>query len=239
MVSIDYNTKSLHSQENSLLNENLTNEWTVQQWEKYQSNLKYLRNSNNELERNHPVLYKFIQKYLSVLEYLNTHRMEGIRRSFSYQGEHVFFTSTIRIQEYVGISQSSAVRSVNMLTLIGMIMKIPHDKLPGKLLYISNRIMQNRILKGYKGGKRITFYQVPKYNKEILDSAEETVKKILESGMWGSIISKRRVENVFGVEKAKEVFLPDYQVKKVLVETEDTLLSDPNTPSIEDIKFVI
>ncbi|MFI8715177.1 hypothetical protein [Brevibacillus brevis] len=218
--------------------QNLKDQWVIDQCEKYQSNLRYIRNETTDINPRFPVLDNFMQKYLPILIYLNTKCEEGIFRSFSYHGEHIFFTSTYRIEEMVGIRQSTVSRSINMLTLIGLIEKVPHDKLPSHLLEISDRIMESRFKKGYKGGKgkggkRITFYRVPKYNKETLESAEEMVKKINESGMWASQISERRVEKVFGVEKAKEVFLPDYQVKTVRNESEESPQS-VDIPSIED-----
>ncbi|WP_248928939.1 hypothetical protein [Paenibacillus hamazuiensis] len=215
--------------------EGLKDEWKVQQFEKYQNNLVYIRGGRAELEQEYPEVFKFIQRYRPILEYMNSHKEEGLFRAFTYRDEHVFFTSTNRIKEKLGISQSTAARSVNMLTLIGLIIKIPHDKLPSKLLEISNRILEYRANNGFKGGKRITFYRVPYYDRETLESAEEIVKKLQAAGVWGSLISKERVIKLFGDAKAKEVFLADYVVKQADItaaegdsdmQTDDDLLSD-------------
>ncbi|KIL38692.1 hypothetical protein SD70_24915 [Gordoniibacillus kamchatkensis] len=195
--------------------EDLRDEWRVQQFEKYQNNLMYIRGGRAELEQEYPEVFQFIQRYRPILEYMNSHKEEGLFRVFSYQGEHIFFASTYRLKEKLGISQSTASRSVNMLTLIGMIEKIPHDKLPVQLLGISSRILEHRASKGYKGGKRITLYGVPEYNKETLESAEEVVKKLQDAGSWGSLITKEKVIKFFGEAKAKEVFLADYVIKEV------------------------
>ncbi|ASS66978.1 hypothetical protein [Paenibacillus sp. RUD330] len=220
--------------------EGLRDEWKINQWEKYQNNLQALRDNNQKFEREFPSLYKLVQKYLTYLEYFNTHEEEGIFRSFSYREEHVFFTSTNRIKEKLGKSQSTVTRSVNLLTLLGMIEKIPHNQLPSHLLEISNRILERRINKGYKGGKRITFYQVPKYTKQTLDSAEDIATKVHESGMWESQIKREKVEKVFGKEIADRVFLSDYHVPKNKSDTVGVRLNDDDNPYIEkfdDIPF--
>ncbi|MFC0212121.1 hypothetical protein ACFFK0_06570 [Paenibacillus chartarius] len=217
--------------------EGLRDEWKIQQWEKYQNNLEYVRGGRGELAQEYPELYQFIQKYRAILEYFNTHNEEGLFRSFSYQYEHVFFTSTNRIKEKLGISQSTVTRSINMLTLIGMLVKIPHHKLPRQLLEISNQILEYRSNRGYKGGKRITFYRVPKYDNETLESAEEIVKKLQAAGVWGSLISKEKVIKIFGEAKAKDVFLSDYVVKKAdIAAAEDNhdIQTDDDLPLSDD-----
>lgn len=85
-------------------------------------------------------LFQYVQKYCSVLECFNDHVKNKIYRIFSYRGQHIFFLANNRIKEKLEISQSTATRSINVLALIGLIVKIPHQSLPSQLLEISDRI---------------------------------------------------------------------------------------------------
>ncbi|WP_091013363.1 hypothetical protein [Paenibacillus amylolyticus] len=124
------------------LNLELKDEWVLQQAQKYQSNLKYIRGEGKDLEQAYPVLFQFIQKYYAILEYFNDHQEDKLYRVFSYANQHVFFSATNRIKERLKISQPTVTRSINMLTLLGLIIKIPHQKLPGRMLEISDAILK-------------------------------------------------------------------------------------------------
>ncbi|WDM21270.1 hypothetical protein [Paenibacillus polymyxa] len=204
----------------------LKDEWALREAQKYQSNLQYIRGERKDLERAYPVLYPYVQKYRLILEYFNDHQEDKLFRVFSYQNQHVFFSATNRIKDKLGISQSTATRSINMLTLMGLIVKVPHQKLPGRMLKISDEIMSHRIKHGYVGGKRITFYTVPKYSYEALDFAEKIVLKLQAAGAWGSLLTKEKVAKHFGDESANRVYLAEYTVKKVNSTDTSTLIKD-------------
>lgn len=214
--------------------EELRDEWKIQQYEKYKNNLEFIRGGRRDLEQAFPELNQFIQKYRSILEYMNGHQEEGLFRRFSHQGEHVFFTASNHLKEKLAISQSTVTRSINMLTLIGLIIKIPHHKLPSRLLEISDNIMSYRFDKGYLGGKRITFYQVPLYNEDLLEAAEAVVNKLQAAGVWGSLITKDKVIKLFGEVRAKEVFLAEYIAKKVDVSNNDSDTQQANLEMPDD-----
>ncbi|WP_025680631.1 hypothetical protein [Paenibacillus massiliensis] len=213
----------------------LKDEWLLQQYQKYQSNLQYIRGERKDLEQAYPALFPYIQKYRLILEYLNDHQEDGLFRVFSYQKQHVFFSATNRIKDKLKISQSTVSRSINMLTLIGLIVKVPHHKLPSRLLEISDRIISYRIERGYVGGKRITFYTVPRYSDEALEFGEKVVKKLQATGTWRSILSKEKVIKHFGEDRANQVYLAEYTVKEVNLTNTSTLVdAEENLINIED-----
>ncbi|MGP3783677.1 hypothetical protein [Paenibacillus sp. 1A_MP2] len=207
----------------------LKDEWVLQQAQKYQSNLQYIRGERKDLEQAYPAVFQFIQKYYAILEYFNDHQEDKLYRVFSYENQHVFFSATNRIKERLKISQSTVTRSINMLTLLGLIIKIHHQKLPGRMLEISDAILSYRINQGYVGGKRITFYMIPDYSNETLEFAEKVVLSLQAAGAWGSLLTKEKVIKHFGEAKANQVYLAEYTAKKVnsadnsksIVETED------------------
>ncbi|MNW32981.1 hypothetical protein D3C74_99340 [compost metagenome] len=204
----------------------LEDEWVLQQYQKYQSNLQYICGGRKDLEQAYPVLYPYLQKYRLILEYFNDHQEDKVFRVFSYQNQHVFFSATNRIKVKLGISQSTLTRSINMLTLLGLIIKIPHQKLPSRMLEISDAILSYRIKQGYVGGKRITFYTVPEYSNETLQLAEKVVITLQAAGAWGSLLTKEKVIKHFGEERANQVYLAEYTVKKVNSATTSTLVDD-------------
>ncbi|WP_339179267.1 hypothetical protein [Paenibacillus sp. FSL R5-0701] len=207
----------------------LKDEWVLQQYQKYQNNLQYIRGERKDLEQAYPIVYPYIQKYRIIMEYFNEHQEDGLFRVFSYKGDHIFFTATNRIKDKLGISQSTVTRSINMLTLLGLIIKIPHQKLPSRMLEISDAILSYRKNQGYVGGKRITFYTIPEYSNETLQLAEKVVITLQAAGAWGSLLTKEKVIKHFGEAKANQVYLAEYTAKKVnsadnsksIVETED------------------
>lgn len=206
--------------------DNLKDEWVLQQYQKYQNNLQYIRGERKDLEQAYPVLYPYLQKYRLILEYFNDHQEDKVFRVFSYQNQHVFFSATNRIKVKLGISQSTLTRSINMLTLLGLIIKIPHQKLPSRMLEISDAILSYRIKQGYIGGKRITFYMIPDYSNETLEFAEKVVLSLQAAGAWGSLLTKEKVIKHFGEDRANQVYLAEYTVKKVDSENTYTLVDD-------------
>ncbi|QZN76186.1 hypothetical protein [Paenibacillus sp. DR312] len=204
----------------------LKDEWVLQQAQKYQSNLQYIRGERKDLEQAYPAVFQFIQKYYAILEYFNDHQEDKLYRVFSYENQHVFFSATNRIKEKLNISQSTVTRSINMLALSGLIVKIPHQKLPSRMLEISDAILSYRMNQGYIGGKRITFYTIPEYSNETLQLAEKVVIILQAAGVWGSLLTKEKVSKHFGEARANQVYLAEYTVKKINSADNSTLVDD-------------
>lgn len=204
----------------------LKDEWVLQQAQKYQSNLQYIRGERKDLEQAYPAVFQFIQKYYAILEYFNDHQEDKLYRVFSYENQHVFFSATNRIKGKLKISQSTVTRSINMLTLLGLIIKIPHQKIPGRMLEISDAILSYRMNQGYVGGRRITFYTIPEFSNETLQFAEKVVITLQAAGAWGSLLTKEKVIKHFGEARANQVYLAEYTVKKINSANNSTLVDD-------------
>lgn len=204
--------------------EELHDEWSLQENQKYDYNLDLLQDGMARIKQRQPILYDYIKGFVPLLILLNSWGKEHIYPKFRCNGESVFFVSSTELKNRLGdlYERSTITRAINMLALIGLLIKIPHTELSDELWEIAKGIHGGR-----KGHKFINFYQIPRYSDEILAEAEQLVMKLLQHGMSNvGKITKEKIETFFGKEYALRVFPPTRNIE-----------DPPKADNFDDIPF--
>lgn len=202
----------------------LHDEWSLQESQKYEYNLDLLQDGIARIKQRQPVLYEYIKSFVPLLILLNYWGKEHIYPKFRCNGESVLFVSSTELKNRLGdlYERSTITRAINMFALIGILIKIPHTELSDELWDIAKGIHGGR-----KGHKFINFYQIPRYSDEILAEAEQLVMKLLQHGMSNvGKITKEKIETFFGKEYALRVFPPTRNIE-----------DPPKADNFDDIPF--
>lgn len=176
----------------------LHDEWSLQENQKYEYNLDLLQDGIARIKQRQPILYEYIKSFVPLLILLNSWGKDHIYSKFRCNEESVFFVSSTELKNRLGdlYERSTITRAINMFALIGFLTKIPHTELSDELWEIAKGIHGGR-----KGHKLINFYQIPRYTDNILAEAEQVVTNLLQHGMSNvGKITKEKIETFFGKE---------------------------------------
>ena len=190
-------------------------QWEISQEEKYEKNTDIIQNADIEIQRDFPNLFGFIKNYLPLLEQLNDWGVKHIlEKEHSFKGESIFFQSTTHMEKMVGRDQTICSRTVNMFAVLGLIKKIREEDIPSSLMGVAQAIRGKR-----NEFKLVNFYTVPALNHQVLSEAEESVKRLNESGITSMFrISKKKIEQCFGEGFAKKVYVKPMSIREQLLE---------------------
>lgn len=195
-----------------LFNILLTEEvWKDAQHTVFKQNLELCEGNDAMLYLHFPILMDYLKKYLPLVQFLNQWASDHLDIKFIYNNNPIMYISTTHIEKMMDgkFKQSTISRVINMLALIGFISKVPHDELSQE---------QVQVAKGIEGGRSrrwINFYQIPKYDEQVLMNAEHYIRSIISSEMKDiAKITEDRIRKDFGEEHASRVFLSSDGKKK-------------------------
>lgn len=159
--------------------------WIINQHVKYSRNNGKIHNADEDMAVRYPILYKYIRRHLYVLKELNVIGSANLlTEDDSVEGEAVFFTASRYMADKLekqGIKKShtNINKLINMFTVLGLIKKIPIEKVPEKLKGKARgfeRVKARDVVKynidGNKNCHTISFFCIPLMTTEFLMEAQ-------------------------------------------------------------------
>jgi hypothetical protein len=191
----------------------LKDRWVLDQESKYERNLNVLQTAQAKMNRKYPTLGAFMaDKHMRVLEFMQHCGKSHVNRMMYHQGEAIFYVATTHIAKAIDdkkLDQPAVSRSINLLTALGLIEKIPYKELSKEQLDIAVGIRGDN-------GKRqlVTFFRIPDYtNPSTFKAAEDMARKLREVGIrTDRHLTEDKLRKHFGDEIAKRVYLPPYRL---------------------------
>ncbi|MGG1534802.1 MULTISPECIES: hypothetical protein [Brevibacillus] len=191
----------------------LKDSWVLDQESKYERNLKVLQTAQAKMKRKYPTLGGFmVDEHLRVLEFMHHYGKSHVNRLMNHQGEAIFYIATTHIAEAIDdgkLDQPAVSRTINLLTAIGLIEKIPYEELSKEQLDIAIGI------RGANGKRQlVTYYRMPDYtDPSTFQAAEDMARKLSEVGIRKARdMTEEKLRSHFGNELAKSVYLPHYRL---------------------------
>lgn len=191
----------------------LKDRWVLEQESKYERNLNVIQTAQAKMNRKYPTLGAFMaDKHMRVLEFIQHCGKSHVNRMMYHQGEAIFYVATTHIAKAIDdkkLDQPAVSRSINLLTALGLIEKIPYKELSKEQLDIAVGIRGDN-------GKRqlVTFFRIPDYtNPSTFKAAEDMARKLREVGIrTDRHLTEDKLRKHFGDEIAKRVYLPPYRL---------------------------
>lgn len=163
-----------------------------------------------EHQEQYPCLYKYIHKIkgdlISKLKFAQDHIALQ-----STQGEPLFICSLVEFERArTGLYIEDCGRQnerVDRYCLLGLMRKLPDDEITKGIL--ANAYEQRRRIqktRQVKNMARTQIYTIPEYTEELLAKAEITARQMKEQGIRMNSISSDVVYEIFGDNKAKEIY---------------------------------
>ncbi|KKE78123.1 hypothetical protein DTX80_17490 [Bacilli bacterium] len=182
----------------------------IQQKEKYHFNtmrigdLSYIKN-------NFPYVYKYLHLYELELRALMDYAESNLHGTkYSYKGQAVFFLSTryasnmfAKYKRASSINNNRAKTLLNILCTLGVMKRIPYEKLSTYVQVKAKNQNQERVTNFY------SFNQLTDY---VLSVADQRAKTMQENKFKVSTMTKDILISMFGEEIAEKVF-PDGRVQ--------------------------
>lgn len=121
-------------------------------------------------------------------------------RFFSIDGESIFFFSNRYLAKKTNKSVVNINKYINLFCTLGLLKKIPYEKVNEYLKATAIEISKNN---GYNG---ISFYTVPNYDR-VFKTADERAAVMLKYRFSINGMSKKYLEGCFGEEFANQIYL--------------------------------
>lgn len=192
--------------------------WKQRQQEILDHNIDIISNIQ-DYEAQYPYLYKAIHRIKNDL----ITKLQFAKAHISFQsgkGELVFVCSLRKFEKLRtnGMSEDDCLgrqnERIDRYCLLGLMRKLNDHEIPAILL--ENAYEQRELIKNGTSTNmyRSQFYTIPEYTAENLNAADATVKKLTDANIRMNAISRDTVIQVFGLEKAKEIY-PQINTNKI------------------------
>lgn len=197
-----------------LFNIELDKGWKSEQENILKQNITTIENIGDYQEQ-YPSLYSCIHRIqadlISKIEYAKEH--VALK---SCDNQFMFICSLRKFQELAtnGLCVKDDVgrqnERVDRYCLLGLMRKLPDKEIPCNLLenaYEQREAIQNTCSpNGKVNTPRTQFYSIPEYTPELFKEADAIAKKLKEAGARMNSISYDLIRDVFGEDKAREVY---------------------------------
>ena len=196
------------------------NTWANMQKIKYADNVAEIENAYEEMAVRYPVLFKYIEKHLYLLEKMNNVGMANIAtQKEAIDGESIFFVSTNFIEKDLentanAKDQTTINRVINMFCSLGLVEKVPTKKVPKHMMARAMQKTENE-----KYNFTVTFYKIPEMTTEVLLEAERRVVKLKKAKVSALQINTNNLEKILGKRVFKSVYQDTVAVTKVIKKT--------------------
>lgn len=159
----------------------------------------------------YPNLYNRVKNTLETYKILNIIGLENVIGINGYvDGNAAFFAGAKYISQRNQKSKSTTIGHLNMLALLGLVIKLEEDCIPGLL---SNRAKVEA--KEKKHPNIINFFIIPKLTPELFKRADEIALKAKENNLSLNNIGYKKIEEVFGEEMLYVVYGGKSRVKEI------------------------
>lgn len=198
-------------------------EWQKEQLEILDTNIELLL--SDEFKEIYPQLHSLIRTRKSNLIALNNYeKMNVTDEDFSLDDNPLFFVSLDSLMDIFGSKDKTRVsQSVTLFTLLSLLNKVPHDKLPEEVLKKAKHIATI-----YKHKKLVNFYSIDSYGVNSLEESNKIATILKENNFSLKGLSREYLLRTFGVEFTNKVY-PQYTYENNLGTTEK---SDKNCNKI-------
>ncbi len=197
-------------------------EWIKKQRDKLSKNIDIINNIEKYKEK-YPYLYKTLFRIKTDLESKLKFALKNIKLKTKYN-ELAFICSLRKMDEISrGYSDGRINRQnqkVDRYCLLGLMRKLPDREIPKSLLENTYEV-HGKIKKAIARRKskdvniyRTQLYTIPAYTEELLEEADYIAKSLKECSVRMNAISRDTILEIFGTEKAKEVY-PQINSEKI------------------------
>lgn len=178
--------------------------------ENYLSNIEKIEDIDS-WRYDYPNLYNRVKNTLETYKILNIIGLENVIGINGYvDGNAAFFAGAKYISQRNQKSKSTTIGHLNMLALLGLVIKLEEDCIPGLL---SNRAKVEA--KEKKHPNIINFFIIPKLTPELFKRADEIALKAKENNLSLNNIGYKKIEEVFGEEMLYVVYGSKSRAKEV------------------------
>lgn len=180
-------------------------EWQKEQLEILDTNIELLL--SDEFKEIYPQLYSLIRTRKNNLIALNNYAKMNIKdEKFCIDGNPLFFVSLNSLMDVFGSKDKTRVsQSITLFTLLSLLNKIPHDKLPEDTLKKAKHIAAK-----YKHKKLVNYYSIDSYGVNSLEESNKIATVLKENNISLKGLSREYLLRTFGVEFTNKVF-PQYE----------------------------
>jgi len=189
-------------------------EWQKEQLEILDTNIELLL--SDEFKEIYPQLHSLIRTRKSNLIALNNFAKMNVKdEGFSLDDNPLFFVSLNNLMDIFGSKDKTRVsQSVTLFTLLSLLNKIPHERLPEETLKKAKHIAAK-----YKHKKLTNFYSIDSYGVNSLEESNKIAIVLKENNMSLKGLSREYLLRTFGVDFTNRVF-PQYAYENDLGTTE-------------------
>ncbi|HFJ9368786.1 hypothetical protein [Bacillus cereus group sp. BY6-1LC] len=211
-------------------------EFEIDQKFKYVSNQSFLFNLRNNA--NAGEISKSLEKILCtktrlrVLEVMLQKAMSVvIKEEYSYQDEAIFFASLNHLADHLKLDRkikAAVHQEIKMLLLLGLLGRVPFEKVPEELQKTSLRIKEENEEHARKNGDEreenvINYYFMQDFNDSIEIAEERAMMMKEKSFKIKQHLNKNALISLFGNEIADEVFPDGRKIPKWAIEISDKM----------------
>lgn len=188
---------------NNMFGFSFDDKWRIEQKKKYENNKLLLK--NNDFLLRYPKLYSLIKKHIDILYAMNEIGNTNLMgRSLQYNNQAIFFSSTTYVKNNHNVKYSTSVinQFINLLSVLGLIVKVKEDYIPTEYLFMS----KNRMKIDKCRYNHVSFYTLPNMS-DVLSSAEDIANVLVNNNIKYYKISRNVVSDLFGEEFADEIYV--------------------------------
>lgn len=195
-------------------------DWQKEQLEILDTNIELLL--SEEFKEIYPQLHSLIRTRKNNLIALNNYAKMNVKdEDFSLDSNPLFFISLNNLMDVFGSKDKTRTsQSITLFTLLSLLNKIPHDKLPEETLKKAKHIAAK-----YKHKKLVNYYSIDSYGVDSLEESNKIATILKENNISLKGLSREYLLRTFGVEFTNKVF-PQYEYENNLGTTEK---SDENS----------
>jgi hypothetical protein len=175
--------------------------WRNQYQEILRNNIELINNIN-EWKEQYPKLYNCIYRIsydlISKLQYAIEHtKLRSLENTPVFYGSLREFERIAKKKPHLQKHNGQNIK-IDRYCLLGLIKKIDMSEL--------SETIQQSIEEYEVKGKHIGIYHIPEYTEEVLNYAESIARTLNQSGVRLKGISRPLITDIFGEEKAKEIY---------------------------------
>lgn len=185
----------------------IESDWQKEQKEILQTNIDYLL--NDQMAAEYPELYKRIKNYIPILVCLHNIAMNNVKdQNLTDSKDIVFFSSFNNILKEMKSNNRNISDRINLFAFLELINKLDEKDIPE---YLLNKAKHEAAKK--KQRYLVSYYSLPSYNDQQLNTAEDLAKLFKEKNMTMKGWSRELLLRTFGQQMADKVYPQFKQVK--------------------------
>ncbi len=195
----------------------------------YKANIEMIE-SRDTWASEYPNFYNRVKSTLNTYKILNEIALEHVKLENVLNGEHIFYAGAEHISQFTCRKEPSIRNHLNMLALLGLIIKVEDKDIPNHMLQELNNKKQTG-----KKGNRVNCFLIPKLTTGLLREAEILATKMKDNDLSLNNIGYKAILDIFGEEMLNIVYGGRSKVLRVIRATDIKNNGESNI-SLEDIQ---